>query len=85
MGAVACAPHDPDTGTGSSTGKGEKLDTGVALEGFDGDDATLDGAGGTGADGESSGQFEDETADHGPPVGDGAGRDRGRPGVGDIV
>lgn len=85
VGVVPGAPHDPGSGTSRSTGEGEKLNTGVAIKGGERDDATLDGAGGTGTDSQSTGQLEDETADHGPAVGDGAGGDRSGPGVGDIV
>lgn len=70
VGAVTSAPHDPERSTGSGTGEGEKLDTGVALESLDGDDTALDGGGCTGSDCEGAGHFEDETADHGPAVGD---------------
>lgn len=85
VGTVPCAPHDPDRGTSRCTSESEELDTGVALEGLKGDDTTLDSAGSTSTDSESTSQFEDQTADHSPAVGDGAGRHGGRPGVGDIV
>lgn len=68
VGGVARAPHHPDGGTGGGTGEGEELDAGVVLEGRDGDDAVLDGGGGTGSDGQGAEEFEDETEDHGLSV-----------------
>lgn len=82
---MTCAPHDPGSGTSGGTGKCQKLHSGIAIEGCDGDDAILDGRGGPGTDGEGTGQLKDQTEDHGLLVGDGARRDARSPGVGNIV
>lgn len=85
VGRVARAPHDPDGGAGRGAGKGEQLHAGVALEGLHGDDAVLDGGGGSRADGEGAEEFEDQAEDHGHAVRDGPRGHAGCPGVGNIV
>jgi hypothetical protein len=82
---VPCAPHDPDGGTGQSTGKCEHLDTSIAAEGRVGDNAVLDGISGTSTDSDGTDHLEDGTENHGLAVGDRAGRNRGSPSVGNIV
>lgn len=85
VGRVSRAPHDPGGGGGQGTGEGHHLDTGVALEGGVGNNAVLDGLGGSCADGDGAEHFEDGTEDHGLSVGDGSGRNTSCPSVGDIV
>ncbi len=85
VGGVAGAPHDPDGGTGGRASEGQELDAGVLAEGVAGDDAVLDGGGGSGADGEGTRHLEDDTEDHGLSVADGPRRDTGGPGIGNIV
>jgi hypothetical protein len=82
---VLGAPHDPDGGTGKSAGEGEHLDTGIALEGAGRDDAVLDGISGTGTNSNGADHLENGTENHGLAVGNGSGRDRSGPRVGDIV
>lgn len=85
VSGMPSAPHDPCRGTSECTGEGEHLDSGVTLEGAWRDNAVLDGFGSTGTDGDGSQHLENSTKDHGLTVGDGARRDTGCPGVGDIV
>jgi hypothetical protein len=82
---VLGAPHDPDRGTSESAGKGKHLNTGIVLEGGGRDNSVLDGVGGTCTDSDSTDHLEDGSENHGLSVGDGAGRDRSSPRVGDIV
>jgi len=82
---MSCAPHDPDGGTSQSASEGKHLNTSIATESAVGNDTVLDGVGGTGTDSDGTDHLEDGTQDHGLAVGDGAGRDRGSPSVGNIV
>ena len=85
MCTVLGAPHDPGRGGCKSAGKSQHLNPDIAFEGGDGNDAVLDGVGGTSTDCNGSEEFEDGAEDHGLPVGDGPGRDTGGPCVGYIV
>lgn len=85
VGGVACTPHDPDGSTSGRASECEELDTGIAVEGGDGNNAVLDGRGSPGTDSEGTGQFEDQAENHGLLVGDGARGNTGGPGVGNIV
>lgn len=68
VGRVASAPHHPDGGTGSGAGESKELHAGIVLEGSDGDDAVLDGAGAAGTDGERTEHFKDQAENHGGSV-----------------
>lgn len=82
---MASTPHDPGRGSGKRTSERKHLNTGIVFEGVERDNAVLDSISGTGADEDSAHHLEDGTEDHGLSIGDGAGGDRGCPGVCDIV
>ena len=85
MGRVSRAPHHPGRGTGERTCKGEHLDTGVASEGLEGDDAVLDRVGGSRSYKHGTEDLENGAENHRLAIRDGTGGDRGGPSVGDIV
>jgi hypothetical protein len=82
---VAGTPHNPDGGTSRRASECEKLNRSIAVERRDGDDAVLDGRCSPSTDCEGTGDFEDQTEDHGLLVCDGAGGNTRGPCVCDIV
>jgi hypothetical protein len=85
VGRVAGTPHDPDSGTSRRASECEKLNGSVAVECRDGDNAVLDGRCSSGTDCEGTGDFEDQTEDHGLLVCDRAGGNTRGPSVCNIV
>jgi hypothetical protein len=81
----AGAEGEPGSGTDDGAHHTEHKKRGVVLEGVDVDDLGTDGISDTGTDTDGTGEFEDRTESHGLDVPDGSGRDRGGPGVGNIV
>lgn len=81
----ASAEGKPGSGTDDSAHHAEHEKRRVALEGVNVDDLGTDGISDTGTDTDGTGKFEDGTESHGLDVPDGTGRDRGGPGVGNIV
>lgn len=85
MSRVAGTPHDPGGGTSRRASECEKLNGSVAVESRDGDNAVLDGRCGPSTYCEGTGDFEDQTEDHGLLVGNGAGGNARGPCVCNIV
>lgn len=85
VSVVSCTPHDPGGCTGRRASKGQELNTCIVFEGRNWDDTVLDGGGSSSTDSEGTGHFENQAKKHSLAVGDGARRDAGRPGVGNIV
>ena len=85
VSGVDGAPHNPHGGTSERTSEGEHLNTGVVLEGIQGNNTTLDGGGGASTDSDGTNHLKDRTEHHSPSVGDRTGRDRGGPRVSNIV
>jgi hypothetical protein len=85
VSGVLGAPHDPDRSTSERTGKGEHLNTSVALERIGRNDAVFDRLSGTGTDSDGAYHLEDGAENHSLAVGNRAGRNRGSPCVSDIV
>jgi hypothetical protein len=82
---MAGAPLDPESRAGGGASKGKQLNSCVAVESGDGNDAVLDGRRRPGSDRKGAGQLKDHAQNHGLLVGDGARGDAGSPCVGDII